>query len=77
MYKQGKTENYFKIISIFKGLDMLKLLHNTDSKKKNKDLVNMIKRGLSDLKDEFEKMSEDEKTFEQPDEIVNLVERIF
>ena len=56
---------------------MLKLLHNTDSKKKNKDLVNMIKRGLSDLKDEFEKMSEDEKTFEQPDEIVNLVGRIF
>ena len=39
---------------------MLHDLYNTNSKKKNNALVNMIKSGLSDLKDEIEKMSEDE-----------------
>ena len=45
---------------------MLKVVYNTDSKKKNNNLVNVIKSGLSDFKDEIEK----------PFEIVDIVERI-
>ena len=39
--------------------EMLKVVYNTNDKKKNNDLINVIKSGLSDLKDEIEKMSED------------------
>ena len=39
--------------------DMLKLLYNTNDKKKNSNLVNVIKSGLNDLKKEIGKMSED------------------
>ena len=39
--------------------EMLKVVYNTNDKKKNNDLINVIKSGLSDLKDETEKMSED------------------
>ena len=38
-------------------------------KKKNNDLVELIKVRWSNLKDEIEKMSEDEKKFENPDKI--------
>ena len=34
---------------------MLKAVYNTNSKKKNNDLINAIKSGLSDLKDEIKK----------------------
>ena len=47
-----------------------KNLYETKSKKKNDKLVNVIKNGLTDLKDEVEKMSEDEKEIEQPDKIL-------
>ena len=33
---------------------MFKLLYKTNNKKKNKELVNMIKSGLSDLENEIE-----------------------
>ena len=36
----------------------------------------MIKRGLSDLKDECKKMGEDGKRKEKPDKMVNIVEEI-
>ena len=39
--------------------EMLKVVYNTNDKKKNNDLINVIKSGLSDLKDEIEKMSGD------------------
>ena len=39
---------------------MLKTLYNLNDKKKNNLLVNTIKSSLSDLKNEIEKMSEDE-----------------
>ena len=55
---------------------MFKLLYKTNNKKKNKELVNMIKSGLRDLKDEIEKMSEDEKEIEKPNEILDIVEKI-
>ena len=40
---------------------MLKALCTTNNRKKNIDSVNMIKRGLSDLNNEIENMSEEEK----------------
>ena len=45
-------------------------------KNKNNELVNVIKSGLSDLKDEIKKMSEDEKEIEKPDKILKIVEEI-
>ena len=41
--------------------DMLKDLYRINDKKKNSKLVNVIKSGLSDLKNETENMDEREK----------------
>ena len=54
---------------------MLKDLNNTD-KKKNDGLMNVIKGRLSDLKDEIEKMSEDEIEIKKSYEIVDIFEKI-
>ena len=40
---------------------MLKLVYKTNDKKKNSELVNIIKSGLSDLKNEIKDMNEEEK----------------
>ena len=53
---------------------MLKSVYKINDKKN--DLVNVIRRGLNDLKREIENMGEEEKKFEKPDEIVNIVEEI-
>ena len=47
-------------------------------KRKTVKLVNIIKIGLSDLKNETEdmSMSEEEKEIEKPSEIVDIVEKI-
>ena len=45
-------------------------------KKKKKKLVNVIKSGLSDLKDKIKEMSEDEKKIEQITKISKIVEDI-
>ena len=50
-------------------------MHNTNDKKKNNDLVNVIKSGLDDLKNEIENKSE-EKKIEKPNEIVDIVGQI-
>ena len=55
---------------------MLKDLYRINDKYKKKDLVNVIKSGLTDLKNETENMSEEEKEIEKPNEIVNIVEEI-
>ena len=55
---------------------MLRDLFHTNNKKKNNDLVNVIKSGWSDLKDEIEKMSENEIELEKPNKMVDIVERI-
>ena len=44
---------------------MLKAVHNTDDRKKNNELVNIIKSELDDLKDEIEEMPEDETEIEK------------
>ena len=46
---------------------MLKDLLLTNGKKKNNDLVNVIKGGLSDLKDEVEEVPENQIVIEKPD----------
>ena len=55
---------------------LAKQLYETKDKKKNNDLVNVIKSRLCDLKDEIEKMSEDEIEIEKPDKILKIVEDI-
>ena len=55
---------------------MLKTLYNLNDKKKNSLLVNTIKSGLSDLKNELKKMSEDKIKIKKPYEIVDIVENI-
>ena len=55
---------------------MLKAVYNTNSKMKNTDLINVIKSGLSDLKDEIKEMSEDEIKIEKPHKTVDSVENI-
>ena len=55
---------------------LAKKLYETKNKNKNNELVNVIKSGLIDLKDEIEKMSEDEKKTKKPDKILKPVEEI-
>ena len=55
---------------------MLKTLYDLNDRKKNNLLVNTIERGLSNLKNEIRKMSEDEIKNEKPHKIVDIVKRI-
>ena len=56
--------------------ELLKTLYNLNDENKNDQLVNTIKNGLIDLKNEIEKISEDEIKNEKPYEIVNIAEKI-
>ena len=55
---------------------MLKTLYNLNDRKKNNQLVNTLKSGLSDLKNEIIKMSDDEIKIEKPYELVDIIEKI-
>ena len=55
------SDLFWKHFSFQRPSDMLKALCTTNNRKKNIDSVNMIKRGLSDLNNEIENMSEEEK----------------
>ena len=55
---------------------MFKTLCNLNDKKKNNLLVNKIKSGLSDLKNEIIRMSKDQIKIEKPYEIMDIVEDI-
>ena len=55
---------------------MAKKLFETKNKNKNNKLVNIIKSGLIDLKDEIKKMSKEEIEIEKPDKILKIVEEI-
>ena len=59
---------------------LAKKLYETKDKKKSNKLVNVIKSGLSDLKNKIKEISEDEKKKikknEQPNEILKIVEEI-
>ena len=56
--------------------DMLMLLNKTNDAEKNNKLINWINSGLKDLKEEIKKMSEAEIDNEDPESIVNIVEKI-
>ena len=55
---------------------LAKKLFETKDKKENNELVELIRARWSNLKDEIEKMSEDEKETEKPDKILEIVEEI-
>ena len=56
--------------------DLWKDLYRINDKKKNSKLVDVIKSGLSDLKNETKNMDEKEKETEKPNEIIDVVEEI-
>ena len=66
-------QNHF---SFQRPSDMLKAVYTTNDKKKNNRLVNVIKSGLSDLKNGIEDMGEKEKEIEKPNEVIDVVEKI-
>ena len=66
-------QNHF---SFHRPSDMLKAVYTTNDKKKNKRLVNVIKSGLSDLKNGIEDMGEKEKEIEKPNEVIDVVQKI-
>ena len=51
-------------------------LYRTNDKEKNNELVSMINSGLKDLKEEIEKMSNEEKEIEDPESIGEIVKGI-
>ena len=55
---------------------MLKSIDTTKNTKKNNKLVNLIQRGLSDLRDEIDNTLEDEIRIEKLDKIVDIAEKI-
>ena len=67
-------EKYFNFSVIPSSLT--KQLYKIKNKNKNNELVNLIKSGLSDLKDEIKEMSEDEIKTENPDKILKILEKV-
>ena len=53
-----------------------KKLYETKDAKEKSELVEEIKNRWSNLKDEVEKMSEDEKEIQKPDKILKIVKEI-
>ena len=53
-----------------------KKLFETKNKKENNELVKLIRVRWSNLKDEIEKISEEEIEIEKPDKILKIVEKI-
>ena len=56
--------------------DLWKDLYRINDKKKSSKLVDVIKSGLSDLKNETKNMDEKEKETEKPNQIIDVVEEI-
>ena len=69
-------EIFRKHFSFQRHSEMLKAVYATNNKRKNEKLVTMIESGLSDIKNEIKKISDDEIEIEKPDKIVNIVEKI-
>ena len=53
-----------------------KKLFKTKNKKRNNELVELIRVRWCNLQDEIKKMSEDEKETEKPDKILEIVDEI-
>ena len=75
--KNSRNNDLFKKhFSYHKLTGMLKAVYDIKNTKKNNESANLIKSELSDLKNEIEEMSENEIKTEQPNAIVNVVEKI-
>ena len=75
--ERGITSEIFqRYFSYQSPSDMLKDLYRINDKYKNNELVNVIKSGLSNLKNAIKYMSEEEKETEKPNEIIDTVEDI-
>ena len=68
------VKRYFLIPNLRDLLEKMKELKNNPEK--NRIQVDLIKTGLSNLKKEIKKMSEDEIKIEKPYKIVDIVEKI-
>ena len=55
---------------------MVKAVYTTVNRRKNKELVSVIKSGLSHLKNENEEMSISGIEIEKPNKVVDIFERI-
>ena len=55
---------------------LAKKLYEIKNENKNHELVKAIKNNWSHLKDEIKKISEDEKRTEQPDQMLEIVEKV-
>ena len=69
----GLFQKHFKFT---KPSALLKELYLIKNKKENKKLVDLIKSGSKDLKDEIKGMSENEIEIERPDKMVDPVHKI-
>ena len=69
-------ELFNKYFKIQRPSDRLLYLNKTNDKEKNNELVNVIHRGLKDLKEEIEKMSKEQKETEDSESIVEIVKEI-
>ena len=65
-----------KYLKFQRPSDIITLLNKTNDTEKNNKLVNLINSVLKDLKEEIKKMSEAEIENEDPESIVNIVEKI-
>ena len=65
--------NYF---DFRKSTIMLNALYILNARAKNNQLVNRIKKKLTDLKKETENMSKEEKEIENIDRLIDIVEKI-
>ena len=66
-------KKYFSLLAL---TVLTKKLYETKDKKENNELVNVIKSGIIDLKDEIKKMSKEEIENEKPDKILKVFEEI-
>ena len=71
-----KRELFQKHFNFTKPSAMLRELYRITNTRKNKELINLMKSGLKDLKEEIKEMSENEIEIEKPDIMVNIVEKI-
>ena len=54
---------------------MFKAVYTINDKKKNNNLVSVIKSGFSDLRNEIKNMGVAEKEIEKPNEIIDVVDK--
>ena len=72
----GTNRIISKTFQFNRSSEISKSVYNMNNKNKNSHLINVIKSGLSDLKNKIEKMGEDEKRIEELDKMVNIVVKI-